>query len=214
VLVLVLVSACGARHRPEYPPIHLTAPGDIPPGDFALEQEVTIDHPRGSETFRAVLERRGDRLLLLALAPHGGRGFALIQEGSRVRHEAYVPMELPFPPELILMDVHRTFLRPVAAPPAAGEREQRDGDEVVRERFRDGALVERRIRLASGDPPGELAIDYGAGLAAGAPLSAAPPDRVTFENGWLRYRAVIRTLSWTPLPADAGPGVEDVADGP
>lgn len=209
----MLVGACGPRggqttadpEGPGYPTV-LAAPASLD-GDFAAEQEVRMTHPRGENVFRAVLQKRGDELLLLGLAPHGGRAFLLRQVGDQVSFESYMPFELPFPPEYILHDVHRTWFLGLAPGERAAER---DGEAVAEELDAEGRVVERRFVRLDGRPTGTIVVRFPGGLAPGAPLRAAPPDEVRFDNGWYGYQAVIRTLSWQALPSEpAEPSASD-----
>jgi len=168
-------------------------------GDFSLEQEITITHPEGEHSFRAVLEKRGGRLVLLALGPHGGRGFAWTQTGQDVEFEPFIPVELPFPPRYVLEDVHRVWFL-ATHPPDGGQGEvTRDasGEHEV-ERFEGGRLMTRSYTRLDHHPAGRIDVDYGEGLAPGAPLTAAPPQDVTLVNGWLGYRLHVHTLRWVP----------------
>ncbi|HJL25360.1 MAG TPA: DUF3261 domain-containing protein, partial [Polyangiaceae bacterium LLY-WYZ-15_(1-7)] len=200
LLAALLLAACGPRgggpppnagEGPGYP-TEMVDPASLE-GDFAMEQEVTMRHPRGEDTFRAVLQKRGGELLLLGLAPHGGRAFLLRQDAEGVSFESYMPFELPFPPEYILHDVHRTWFLG-----SDGATVERDGERIT-ERLEGGRVVERSFERLDGAPDGTITVRFGEGLAAGAPLSAEPPDEVVLENGWFGYTATIRTLSWQPL---------------
>lgn len=169
-------------------------------GDFALEQEITISHAEGEHRFRAVLEKRGGRLVLLALGPHGGRGFAWTQTGTDVQFERFIPVELPFPPRYVLEDVFRVWFLPTRAP-EGGDGEvayDADGEHEV-QRFEAGRLMARSYTRLDHHPEGRIEVDYGEGLAPGAPFGAAPPPDATLNNGWLGYRLHVHTLRWTPI---------------
>ncbi|MCA9616051.1 MAG: DUF3261 domain-containing protein [Sandaracinus sp.] len=205
VLGLLVVAACGPRggggppvagEGPGYP-TRMVEPSAIE-GDFLVEQEVRMTHPRGENTFRAVLQKRGGELILLGLAPHGGRAFLLKQDATGTSFESFMPFELPFPPEYILHDVHRTWFLGVAGEGSEVSVE-RDGERVVERRDASGAVLERSFERLDGQPDGVLTVRFGAGLAPGAPMRAAPPDEVHFDNAWYGYRARIRTLRWQPL---------------
>ena len=169
--------------------------------DFMMEQEVTMTHAEGQNTFRAILQKRGDELVLLGLAPHGGRAFVLTQRGDEITFESFMPEELPFPPRYILHDIHRTWFQSAgdAAPDANGWREvERDG-ERIREHVGPAGVTERHFTRLDGVPAGTIVVRYGDGLAAGAPNAAQPPTETTFENGWFGYTGSVRTLSWEAL---------------
>ncbi len=186
----------GPVSRDAYPTV-LRDPGEFS-GDWALDQEVTIRHAQGEHSFRAVLEKRGATLTLVALAPHGARAFALTQRGSHVEYTPFVDLPLPFPPEFMMHDVHRTWLQP----PLEQEGEERQGErdgERLRERWRDGRLLSRTFERVSGGPQGTITVTYEGGLDPGAPSQVAPPERCELRNDWFGYQVLLRTLSWTPL---------------
>ncbi len=188
-------TAGGPQPRPaEVPgyPTTLVPPSQLE-GDFLMEQEVLMTHPRGENRLHAVLQKQGPRLILLGLAPHGGRAFLLEQTDEGVRFESYMPFELPFPPEYMLHDIHRAWF--LGAPEGTVER---DGEHI--EERRDGPrVIERTFRRLNGSPAGTITVHYHGGLTPGAPLTSAPPETVVLDNGWFGYRATIRTLRWQPL---------------
>lgn len=202
VLIAALL-ACGPRgggpsgetgppEGPGYPTV-MRAPAELG-GDFLMEQEVTMTHPRGEHSFRAVLQKQGDELILLGLAGHGGRAFLLKQTPEGVSFERFIPIEFPFPPEYIFHDVHRTWFTDAAI----GTVEQ-DGERIVTEGDGSGAITRRTFERLDGAPEGTLEVRYEGTLQPGAPVAAAPPDRAVLINGWFGYRAEVRTLRWQPL---------------
>lgn len=190
------LAACGppagATPAREYPG-PLRAPSAYPT-DFVVDQTVTAIHPQGSESFRAVLEKNGDTLVMVGLGPHGGRAFVLAQEGDAIRFESQLPRELPFPPRYMLLDVHRAWLLGLAgAPLSDGEhRGEVEGEEIV-ETWADGRLIQRTFRRLDGEPAGLVRITYEGGLSPD--LSADPPSRVELDNGWFGYRLVLEGIS-------------------
>ena len=204
---LLALAACGAPPTPapaqDRYPTRLVDPATLA-GDFSLEQQITITHPEGEHSFHAVLEKHGASLVLLALGPHGGRGFAWTQTGQDVEFQRFIPVELPFPPRYVLEDVHRVWFL-ATHPPASGEGEverDEDGEHEV-ERYVGGRLMSRSYARTDDHPPGRIAVDYGEGLASGAPFTAAPPPDVDLENAWLGYHLHVHTLRWVPAPAAA-----------
>lgn len=199
VALALLLAACGSSSTQtvrEYPG-PLRAPSAYP-RDFALDQTVTAHHLRGSDTFRAIVEKRGDALIMVGLGPHGGRAFVLAQEGERIRFDSQLPRELPFPPRYMLLDVHRAWLLGLAgAPLPDGEhRASLEGEEIV-ESWADGRLRSRTFRRLDGHPAGLIRIEYEGGLSP--ELEAEPPSRVELDNGWFGYRLVIEGISLRPL---------------
>lgn len=211
-LVAAFTTACGGAPRGAHGgtvapyPTALTDPAELA-GDFLFEQEIVLEfhgadgsvHERG---FRAVLQKRGPELLLLGLAPHGGRGFTLTQRGQDIEFTAHVELELPFPARYILHDIHRVWFQVATTSPSPdGEvRLERHGERVV-ESWSGGRLVERRFERLDGEPEGEIVVTYEGGLAPGAPLSAEPPSHVRLDNAWFGYTLRARTLSWRAIAA-------------
>ncbi len=202
-LLLVLLSACGGTTTPPQEaapyPTHLVMPADLP-GQWALEQDVTIHHAEGESSFHAVLQKQDNTLTMVGLGPAGGRAFVLTQNGMDFDWQTFVTIELPFPPEYMLYDVHRTWLQP-NQPPVDGSSEmtfERDG-ERIHERWNGGKLLERTFERLDGVPAGKIVVDYEGGMAPNAPAEVAPPDVVDFDNQWHGYRSTIHTLRYTPL---------------
>ena len=194
-LLLLLLVACGPKPPPRaadiegpgYPTV-LTPPSELG-ADFAMQQQVTMRHARGENSFSAVLQKQGDTLTLLALGPHGGRAFSLVQRGQEVEFESYVDIELPFPPEYILHDVHRTWF-------ARTQQAEADGERIDETRDDQGRLLERCFERLDERPAGRLCVRYAGGLDANAPQQVSPPDEVVLDNGWFGYTATVRTSNW------------------
>lgn len=195
-MVLALV-ACGPRipaglgnaeTEPEPYPTVLTAPSELA-GDFAMQQNVTMRHPRGEHSFPAVLQKQGDTLTLVVLGPHGGRAMTLTQVGDAITTEMHVDEELPFPPEYILHDVHRVWFARV-------NQAETDGEEIE-EIIENGRVMARRFERD--DKEGAIVVTYDGGLTEGAPLTTAPPERVVLESGWFGYTAEITTSGWQAI---------------
>lgn len=202
-LAACLALGCGpARARRQGPPPApigtLHAPSHYR-ASFAIDQEVTAEYEGGSQSFRAVAELADGRLVMVGLGPHGGRAFTLVQEGDDVRFESQMPRELPFPPEFILMDVHRTWIvglpRPRGEALADGEHEGTIDDERVEERWQHGRLLERRYRPLDASRGWAIDIAYEGGLG-----EDALPSRVVLDSTpapGQRYRLVLTNLSGT-----------------
>ena len=151
---------------------------------------VRAEYPDGAREFRAVLQRRGDQLLLVGFGPHGGRGFVLQQNGREVELESHLPEALPFPAEFMLHDIQRVWFRGLSAPRPDGEHREVVGDEESTERWRDGRIEERTFRRLDDDPPEVLRAVYEGGLGG-----ASPPSAVRWHNTWYGYTLILTTLS-------------------
>jgi Protein of unknown function (DUF3261) len=190
-LVLVLLTVgCGASQRPAEPPdrFELRAPSSYP-NDFSIDQEVTAIHREGSDSFRAVLEKHGDELVMVGLGPHGGRGFVLRQRGTQVDFESHIPRELPFPPRMMLDDVHRTWLVQGGAT-ENGQVDHTFGVEQYIDTWSESRLVRRVVSSAEFASP--IVITYEGGWTFDPNLAA--PSRVRIENGFYGYELVLENL--------------------
>lgn len=195
---VLLLTGCPTPPPPdEVPPPQgvLHAPAELGP-DFSLDHRVTLRWQGREEGFRGVLEKRGDTLTLVGLGPHGGRGFVLRQEGLEVSFESHLPQALPFPPEHILMAIHRAWLVGLSGPLPDGEhRGERDGEEIV-ERWEGGRLVSRTFRVLEGAPSGLFEVSYEGGFD---PTLATAPSRVLVHDGWLGYDLEASAIALTRL---------------
>jgi hypothetical protein len=202
-LLLVLAVGCGPAAGAG-PVREYAGPLGAPSGyatDFAMDHQITAVHAEGSDTFRALVEKRGDALVMVALGPHGSRAFTLAQEGDEVRFESHLPRELPFPARFILIDVHRTWLIGLDAPREDGSHERTlaiggspgspEATETLTETWADGRLQERAFRRP--DLDGAIRVTYEGGLSPDP--AAPPPARVELDNGWLGYRLVMENIS-------------------
>ncbi len=174
----------------------LRSPGEFR-SDFMIEHRVTIAHRRGRHSFRAVLQKKGAEVLLVGLAPHGGRAFLLSQRGTQVRFRSWMPFEMPFPPRYILYDIHRIWLQPVSPSREGTQRRIAFGEEVA-ERFANGRLVRRTFRRVDNQPPGHIVVNYAGGLDVAAPCRS-PGKRIEFSNGWFGYRTSVDVRVCQPL---------------
>lgn len=195
-VALALTLASCAAHRPPlraYPGT-LRRTSEIP-GAFLMRQRVVAHYPGRDLSFDAVLQKQGDTLTLLGLTPFGTRAFVMQQRGVEVTFHATLPMELPFPPRNMLLDIHRTFFGPDRRPaPVDGERAFVADGEEVRETWRAGRLRTRSYRRLDGDPPGLIEVNYGDGM-----LGRAAPRVIELRNGWFGYALTITTLAQQTL---------------
>jgi hypothetical protein len=194
----VPLGGCPSAPPPEEAPPPqgvLHAPSELG-ADFTLDHRVVIRWHGREEGFRAVLEKRGDVLTLVGLGPHGGRGFVLRQEGLEVSFESQLPEALSFPPEHILMALHRAWrLGPTGPLPDGEHRAEQDGEEVV-ERWEGGRVLSRTFRVLDGTPSGLFEVTYEGGLD---PTLASAPGRVLVEDGWVGYELEATAITLTRL---------------
>jgi hypothetical protein len=179
-------------------------PGELVPtdqlsGGFMARQRVTAHHGRGSTSFEGILQLAEGTLLLVGLTPFGTKAFVVQQRGLEVDLQVHVPVELPFSPRNVLLDIHRTlFIGVPGAPHADGIHESTRAGERIVEHWRDARLRKRTFTRTDGDPPGTIVVTYGdAGLQPGV-----PPPKAKLQNGWFDYRLEIETLELTLLSQD------------
>ena len=189
-LFLLVIASCSSTQAQRGPPVEY--PGELRPpsdfgADFMMRQKIEAKFNQGQElAFEAVLQKQGDKLTLLGLTPFGSRAFLLEQVGKTVSFQNYVNRELPFPPRYILLDIQRTIY--LEAVRDEGTHQVETAEEVMTETWQGGRLMERRVRRKSGEPQGELIIQYRGGMIPGE-----PPEWIHFVSGWFGYELKIQT---------------------
>ncbi|MCA9660809.1 MAG: DUF3261 domain-containing protein [Myxococcales bacterium] len=168
------------------------------PVDFVARQRLAGSMGEHSLSSDVVLQKQGATLTLIGLTPFGTKAFALIQEGLEISFEAFVDAALPFPPELMLADIHRTLFLGVddgGAAPADGRRRLRLAGERIDETWSGGRLVRRSYkRRGGGGPKGPILIDYGDGMEG-----RTPPPKIVIDNQRFGYTVTIETVTYQPL---------------
>ena len=95
-------------------------PPDAIPGTFTVRQKIVAHSAHGGGSFEAVLQKEPGKLTLLGLTPYGARAFLLEQSAAGgVKLTSYMPRQLPFSPDFVLMDIHRVLDAWLGPPPAA-----------------------------------------------------------------------------------------------
>lgn len=194
-LFSVVVAGCASPQRE--PPRPYSGPLDSPgiyAGDFTYRQRIVATFGAHTQSFDVIVQKRGDVLTVVGLTPFGSRAFVLEQAGERIRFESFVPQKLPFPPEYMLIDIHRVLFSGVGAPGQVlgdGNHEKAQDGEILTEDWLGGRLFVRRFRRADGDPRGVITVTYRDGL----PPSGEPAQEVSLDNGWYGYRLQVTTVS-------------------
>jgi hypothetical protein len=202
-VLAVVLAACGGAPPPPRPyPGTLRPPATLGP-DVVLRQRIVARWDAGGETlaFDAVVQKRGDTLTVLTLAPWGGRALLVEHDGTGVHVTRYVDRDLPFPPRYVLLDVQRAFFLPVTDPaPPDGARTERTDGEIVVETWRGGRLRSRSFRREDGAPPGEIVVRYDGGIVSGE-----RPPRTELRNGWFGYTLEVTTTERIALSPGPDP---------
>lgn len=183
--LLLIFFGCGARPpadataQREYPCV-LHPPSELAP-DFVVEQHVEASKDGHSGSFDAVVQKRGDELLVVGLGPMGIRAFVLRQRGTELTAEQRIGPAPPFPPRNVIIDVHRVFFKRLAGGAPDGVRTGELDDEDVVEVWRGGELVERRFSRPGF--AGAVKIAFGPGCRA----DRCEPVNVHLVNEWFGY---------------------------
>ena len=166
-------------------------PPDAIPGTFTVRQKIVARSKHGTGGFEGVLQKQPGRLTLLGLTPYGSRAFLLEQSAAGgVKLTSYIPRELPFSPEFIVMDIHRVLDEWLGARLTTdGERTGTVHDERVVERWTGGRLTSRTFAAAS-DP---AAPDHDDHLRRSR-RARRPARQVSLTNARFGYSLVIETL--------------------
>ena len=189
------LAACGCSAPPPLPVCHARLSADDP--DFVLRQSLRFTHAEQTHTVDAVLQKRGETLTLVALAPWGGKAFSIVRTGAQVDFQRHVPADrLPVDPHRVLHDVDRALFCRVATSPTDGDVQRRDDDQTITERWEAGLLRARTFQPTHPDlnSRGVVRVDYHPGWAP----DAAPPD-MTLTNEWFGYRIELSTLDYRVL---------------
>lgn len=185
----LLLTACGGRPAADPAPVReypcvLHAPRELGP-DLVVEQHVEIAKDGRGGAFDAVLQKRGDELIVVGLGPLGVRAFVIRQQGAEVTSEQRIGPKPPFPARNVVIDVHRAFFKRLeiteAGEPDGSRSGQLDGEEVV-EIWKSGELVERRFTRPS-EMAGAVRVSYGPGCRT----DRCEPSSVRLVNEWFGY---------------------------
>lgn len=202
-----LLVACGPPPPPaaalDVADDNLLVPSEAITPDFIVHQRVHASFGERKMVFQAVIQKAEGRLTIVALTLQGTRLFTLEQSGTTVRFERYTKSELPFSPRHILVDIHRSYFRSLASPPASGRRVASSGGELLRETWRRGQLVERTIEIIEAKRPERITIRYGAGGASLLERS------IRYHNGYLDYTLVVTPLRFKVIGGAGSQATED-----
>jgi hypothetical protein len=149
VLLPAVVAACAAPKRP---------PREEPVGDtsgllvpiteraarpFTVLQRITGSAGRQPVAFACEVRLAQGKLTVVGSTLFSRRAFVIEQQGVQLQAQAANLREVLFEPMHVLYDLHRVFFRGLGLTHGDGVYERIDEDEVVRERWREGRLVER-----------------------------------------------------------------------
>jgi hypothetical protein len=195
----LLATACALQHPPreadsiEY--LGELVPSDEIPGNFLMRQNLRFAAGGREGSLEVVIQKHCAEILVIGLTSFGSRVFTIRQHGTEVSAESQLPGTWPFPPQNVLIDIHRVYFLPIPSPPPTdGLREVRRGSELITERWISASLVERSFRRVSGNPPGRIVIRYDGRVPPGFPAS-----EIRLDNERYGYQLDITTVARTEL---------------
>lgn len=201
LLVWGLLVACTPRPTTPPDPSQMRYPGEFVAserlaarGDFLTRQALVGRY--GERTFHGevVVQKVGGAVTLIGVTPFGAKAFVVQQDAQGVRGQEIIKGTLPFPPEFMLLDVHRSLFMGLSEGTGDGAREGERAGERIGERWRDGRIFERTYRRLDRKPKGTITVTYEGGMAG-----ERPPRTMRLDNGWFGYQVEITTLSWQQL---------------
>jgi hypothetical protein len=203
------LAGCGGPAR--HVVLSASAPSDYPcvlhdpatlPHDFVVRQSLTVHTRRDGKPvdgrFDAILQKRGDTLLIVGFGPMNVKAFTLEQRGDRIEFTQFFGPELPFSPRNIVVDVHRVFfhhLPPPAEPGYSGAvRGELDG-ETVEETWQGGELRRAVFTRPGSALRGAVSVELGPGCTP----AACEPASATLRNEWFGYTLEIASEGYEGL---------------
>jgi hypothetical protein len=195
----LLATAC-ALQQPQREADSVEYPGELVPsdeipGNFLMRQNLRFAAGDRKGSLEVVVQKHCAEILVIGLTSFGSRVFTIRQHGTEVSAESHFPGTWPFPPQNVLMDIHRVYFLPIPSPPPAdGLREFRHGSELVTERWVSSRLVERSFRWTLGGPPGRIVVRYDGRVPPGFPAS-----EIRLDNERYGYQLDITTVARTEL---------------
>lgn len=196
-----LLVACAPKQQGGGPS-QMRYPGELVPvtelagrGDFLARQSLLGKLGEREIHGQVVLQKRGAELTLIGMTPFGSKAFVILQDANGVRSQTIMAGALPFPPEFMLLDVHRALFMGLSEGPGAdGERRGKREGEAIVETWQGGKLMRRTYRRLDRRPKGLISIEYVGGMAG-----ERPPAKIVVDNGWFGYRVEISTISWQKI---------------
>ena len=200
---LVLLGLCGCAPK-VVDPSQLRYPGELVPvaqlagrGDFLARQTLVGRLGEREIHGQVVLQKRGSELTLIGLTPFGSKAFVIQQGPEGVRSQTIMAGALPFPPEFMLLDVHRALFMGLSEGTDGegdGQRRGRREGEAISETWQGGKLLRRSFRRLDRRPRGTITVEYVGGMSG-----SRPPAKIVLDNRWFGYTVEISTLSWQAI---------------
>lgn len=149
---LALLLALAGCAVPKPPPLAPVFDDDsavlVPTEQFAVAPFTVLQRVHGKFgtqeiAFECTVQFAQGKLSLTGMTPYGTRAFVVEQIGSDVHAQTFELEGVPFEALQVLVDVHRAFFRGLQVAQSRGEHELVERDQVVREYWQRGYVVER-----------------------------------------------------------------------
>ena len=200
-LLVVVLAGCATKATTPPDPSQMRYPGEFAAGaelaargDFLTRQALVGRY--GERTFHGevVVQKQGQAVTLIGVTPFGGKAFVVQQDAQGVRGQEFMKGTLPFPPEFMLLDVHRSLFMGLSEGTGDGVRRGERAGEAIAETWQGGRVMKREFRRLDRKPRGTITVTYDGGMAG-----EQPPKVMRLDNGWFGYSVEITTLSWQKL---------------
>ena len=160
--------------------------------NFSARQRLRFRFADRAGSMDAVLQVHCGEVVIVALTPFGTRLFSIRQRGLDVEVQPAVDKSWPISPLRVLLDVHRSFLYPLASPPPPdGTHSSQVGRVTLREAWRGGQLVERSLTESRGDRSGPFVVRYDPGMGPGT-----LPQHTRLSSEVYAYELEVETHSY------------------
>lgn len=199
--LVVLMMACAPRATQPPDPSQMRYPGEFASGaeltgkrDFMTRQALVGRYGEREFHGEVVVQKVGDKVTLIGVTPFGTKAFVVQQDAGGVKGQEIIKGTLPFPPEFMLLDVHRSLFIKLAEGTGDGKRVGERGGEALTETWQGGRLLKRTYKRLDRRPKGTITVEYVGGM-----VGDEPPKVMRLDNGWFGYSVEITTVSWLAL---------------
>lgn len=200
---LLVFALIGCTPRPTQPPdpSQMRYPGEFvgveelaSRGNFLTRQALVGRYGEKEFHGEVVVQKVGGAITLIGVTPFGAKAFVVQQDANGVKGEEKMKGTLPFPPEFMLLDVHRSLFMKLAEGTGDGVRRGERAGEAMTEEWRGGRLLRRTYQRLDRRPKGTISVEYVGGMSG-----EQPPRVMRLDNGWFGYSVEITTVSWQAL---------------
>jgi len=193
--MMVSLPGCGAlieRFAGTWPTCELRSPTAFA-GDFLWRQAARVRFGAQTMNFETAVQKQGDELRIVGLAPAAGTIFSLVLNGTDLSFDSRLWRKLPFPPCMIVEDFQRSFFPLIAGdagPLLDGPYVGDVAGERVVEVWREGRLRQRIFFDRSMHEDRGVFIDY-----SGWDEISGDPRTVVIRNRRFGYELSVATTA-------------------